>query len=327
MVSGFRLDARNRWLLALVVVLAVACVFVWRRVPPAASAYHPFYFDASVAMRFELENAAGRFVFERPVDGEWRIASPVEWAADHLAIAVMVQALETVRTAEALPTGPTPEDRLQRAGLGARAARFAVVAGGRRLAGRIAEPRTVGERTPACADDRRGVFVIANRIARMFHGSLNHYRDRRALPFDRAEWWQVRFVGRAGRVTLQERRPGGEWTLTEPRAAAPDPAWASSVIERLPRLRAMGWLAPEEEAPAAAFGGPTRTIAVSWGYDGTPRTATLEVGAPRDDATSWARLASAPQQGFGAPQQVFWVGTGVVKSLFPASPEAAIRRE
>ena len=307
------MNRTNQVLVGLIAALAVAAFVVARRAPDPVTVLHPFSFDAEMAVGFELENRHGRFEFSREVDGEWTLVSPISYPANHLKLAVMIQSLEVVRTPEPLPFAATPAEELERAGLAADAARVVVrTAVGAEISGRIGLPRKVGGQAAASADGRHGVFGFASRIAVLFHQPLDEYRSPRALHFDETEWSAIRFE-RAGFVlTVEEREPGGPWLITTPRIAAPARRWMAIVLDRLPRLRVLGWLAKGQIAPGDAFAPASlRTITASLEHGGRGQEITLEVGAARDETTSWARRRGEPGS--------FWVGSRAVDSIFPGT--------
>jgi hypothetical protein len=56
-----------------------------------------FGFGRIHASRIELKNKHGLFVFERGLHKTWRINAPVDWAADHAAVSLLVDHMATIK--------------------------------------------------------------------------------------------------------------------------------------------------------------------------------------------------------------------------------------
>jgi len=309
------IDRKNRVLAGLVVALAL---FGWwlhgHGAAPRARALRPLPFEPEAARRLEVENAHGRVAFERR-DDAWWIVEPVVYPARHLMVAAMVANLASVRTPDPLPFGATPPAALARAGLDGGAARFAVDAGGATYRGRVGRPGEVGRRTAAAAEERAGVFNLVSRVAALFHGALDDYRDRRALVFAVEEWRVVRFEG-PGADAIALARAGAEWRIVEPPVGRPvSRRYAEALVRGLPRLRAVGF-AREALDPATTGLDPARArrVTVVFDSEGDERRDVLFLGAPRDADTRFARRL--------ALEAVFWVDEREVEAIWPASVEA-----
>ncbi len=303
---------RLNWtLLVLVALLAALAWWLGPGVTPE-DRRRLFPIDREGVRRLVVENAEGRFVFARAdEDADWAIVEPERYPAS-LAVAMMVAALESVVSDRPLLAGSPDAAALARAGLDVGAARFEI--DGRR--GRIGAPPAIGSRTPVVADDRSAVCSVASFAARLFHRPLAGYRASTAVVFDPSEWAAVRFEW-AGHAIELRNPTGNRWRLVDPSGALVDPgaAFVRRFTDGLPRLEVVAWL-DDEAIPERAFAQPERII-VSWGADEPWQVDTLEIGAPRDEATRYARRREGP---------VFAVRAADVAAFFPRSPADAVAR-
>ena len=289
-------------LLVVAIGLGAYIYFVERHRDPASTPTPNeklFTFDADDLTELQVRAEDGTVTELRQNDGAWRVAAPVETAADDVAATSVAASLATLEINRVLEEGPVD---LEPFGLDAPAldVSFAAAGDSQRL--------LIGDATPTGADryakldgsDR--VFLIAGHHSTTFNKTAFDLRDKTVLDFDRDALDRLEIA--SGGETIEFSKDGDDWRLAAPLAAAADFGAVEGLIGSLGggRMRAV----ESETADALEPFGldtPAHTISLHAGS----ATATLHVGAETPEGTYYARDAARPL--------VFTVDASLVTSL------------
>lgn len=292
-------------LLAVALGLGAYIYFVERHRDPASApdpAERLFTFDADDLTELRVRGGDGAVTELRQNDGAWRVAAPVEAAADDVAATSLAASLATLEINRVvIEEGPEPVD-LAPFGLDAPALDVHFAAGGE--SGRL----LIGDETPTGADryaklDASGrVFLIAGHNGTAFDKTTFDLRDKAILEYDRDALERLEIA--SGAQTIAFARDGDDWRLAEPLSAAADFAAVEGLIGSL----GSGQMRAVESETAEAletFGldDPAHTVALHAGS----AAATLQIGAETPAGTYYARDAARPL--------VFTVDAALVSSL------------
>ncbi|HEY7725464.1 MAG TPA: DUF4340 domain-containing protein, partial [Anaeromyxobacteraceae bacterium] len=255
-------------------------------------------FDDAEVSRLEVRAKGKAYALARE-GGRWRLAAPVEGAADETTAGRVAGALRGLRATEFLQA--PPPDR----SLGLDRPAYVVAIVGADKATRVLEigevPAARGEAGPrplrARLRGRGEVASLAAGSAADLEQDLLALRDKTVLPFDRDLVRAVRSeAGGAVQWALERKAGGGsaaEWSLTAPRAAKAQGGRVSSLLWTLSTLRAARFA--DEQGKSAAERGlaPPQRVYVLLG-EGGKELGRIEVGREQGDRV-FVRGSSSPR--------------------------------
>jgi hypothetical protein len=178
-------------------------------------------------------------------DGRWRIATPIDFAADTFAADGLASAITQLMSESAIED-PRPPD-VYGLGAGAVEVRFAV--GDLEKALRIGGATPVGSNTYASVEGDDRVHTVATYQLSPFKKGLDDLRDKRILDFDPAAVRRVAISWPGANLTVERSVEG--WQMIAPVQAPADADSVEGLLSSLSFLRASGFVdgpVSEEEA-------------------------------------------------------------------------------
>jgi len=165
-------------------------------------------------------------------EGRWRIAQPIDFAADTFAADGAASAITQLRSDSVIEEPRPPE--VYGLGDGASTVRFAV--GGVEKTLRIGGETPVGSNSYASIEGDKRVFTVASYQLSSFKKKLEDFRDRRILDFDPAAVRRVAVSWPGGRAVVERSDAG--WRMLEPVSAPADADAIDDLLSHLSFLRA-----------------------------------------------------------------------------------------
>jgi len=247
------------------------------------------------ADRIELTTAKGAVVFQKPKDGEWQIAKPVETGADGAAVGQLLSEVQFVERMQTLPKEAATEANLQTFGLGQPSRTLKVATPEGELTVEIGRETPIpGGSYARVRQPRMGeeILVVQNQLAEAMDKDLTAWRDKRVFPLVIPEVEEFRLRQGVTEVEIQ-KTPEGAWMIRKPVEAPADPSAVNSVLGEISALRATDFVA-DSEADLALYGltAPPQSLEIR-----TPATnRVLQIGqpSPQDTNQVFARMADRP---------------------------------
>jgi hypothetical protein len=247
-----------------------------------------FAFIKAKARELSLEPRTGTSLRLVKQGAQWKLAAPLEAAADQGEIDSLLQTLEGLELSEVVSEKPAS---LADFGLETPKVKVAITSEGAK------EPLVllIGDKAPdgsglyAKLPQRPRVFTIASWLDSTFDKKPFDFRDRDLLHVKRDDVRTLEVTGPEGGYTLV-RGEGGEWAFTKPLATRAGRWSVDSLLGTLEGLR-MEQIAAEDAKDLKPFGlapKPARSVLLSLA-DGSQRK--LEIGAPTADKKYHARDA------------------------------------
>lgn len=269
--------------LILLVLVALAAGALWHfelreGAQPAGDAAQTEVFAGLEAAQIEwveLAQPDGGVVRLEKRGEAWRIAKPIDFAADRFAADAVASALADLATATVFD--PAAEDAAQRPeapesyGLG-REPRVRFAAAGKSYALRLGDPTPVAGNLYVAAEGDPRVFVAPTWQTDALAKTLAELRETKLLDFDREKLTRVALGWDGGGATLERR--DGAWRLAAPLSDAADEVAVQSLLTELQSLRAesfvdapaddaaLGLAAPVYRAELSLEGGASVTLAL-----------------------------------------------------------------
>lgn len=199
----------------------------------------------------------------RKVDGTWRIAAPVQAAADEGELSSIAGSLATLDVQQEVDANAAD---MARYGLEPPRIEVAFRTMGQK------EPRRIhfGDTAPAGGElyarlpGSNRVFLVQSFLESTFRKDTFALRDKTILPFDREKIDTLVLTG--GGMTLQFAKQGDNWSMVKPFAARADYGAVEGAIERLSSARMQGIVEPDAgDLRRYGLDRPTHTMTVSGG--------------------------------------------------------------
>ncbi len=287
------MNPRNTLILLLLVALAGAALwhFELREGAPASGddARTEVFagLEAAQIAWVELAQADGAVVRLEKRGEAWRIAKPIEAAADRFAADAIASALADLATATVFD--PAAEDPAQHPeapesyGL-TREPRVRFGAAGKTLALRLGDPTPVAGNTYVAVEGDARVFVVPQWQTDALAKTLADLRETKLLEFDREKLTRIALAWGDGGATLEKQ--GGAWRVVAPLDDAADDVALQSLLTELQSLRAESFLdAPADDATLGLAAPSYRAeLALEGGA-----TVALTLGAKRESEKLAAR--------------------------------------
>jgi hypothetical protein len=202
--------------------------------------------DAIEALAFDASD--GQKVLLTRTDSGWRVAEPVDFPADDVAVDGLVSSLADLASEGAIDE-PQAADVY---GLGEAATRIQFEAAGREWELRVGGNAPVGGQTyVATASEAQTVYTVPTFRVTGFDKTLDDVREKLVLSFDRLAVVAIEADWPDGRVRLAKQ--GDAWQILEPLTADADSDTVESLLSDLSFLRADTFLdEPSEEQRSAA---------------------------------------------------------------------------
>jgi hypothetical protein len=198
----------------------------------------------------ELAQADGAAVRLEKRGEKWRIAQPIDFAADEFAAGGVASALADLASSSVFD--PAAEDAalhpepLDNYGL-TREPRVRFSAAGETHALRLGDPTPVAGNTYVAAEGDARVFVVPQWQTNALTKTLQDLRETRLFDFDREKLTKISLAWADGAASLEKK--GDDWRMTAPLDDAADDIAVQSLISDLQGLRAEAFLdAPPPEA-------------------------------------------------------------------------------
>ncbi len=224
-------------------------------------------------------------------DGRWRIARPIDFAADAFAADGAANAIAQLRS-ESVVEEPRPPEVY---GLEEPAALVRFEAGGVEQTLRIGRETPVGANSYASIEGDGRVFTVASYQLSSFKKKLEDLRDKRILDFDPQAVERVGVRWPDGRVAMERSDEG--WRMVEPVRAVADADSVDDLLSSLSFLRAASFVDEPDSDEAMGFAPPQFAVelALSGEAEGAePEIARLEVGGVDESGSGrFARAAGA----------------------------------
>ncbi len=204
----------------------------------AKAAEHRLFRDVVQA---EIESISLRVADAREIRlerraGHWRLAAPIEFAADAFAADGIAGAI-TQLTSQSVIDDPQPREVY---GFGAQSAEIRFAVGGLEKILRIGNATPIGANSYASIDGDARVYTVANYQVQPFQKELDDLRDKRIIDFDSAAVKRIR-VSWTGMQLVVERGADG-WELVEPVQGSADADTVGDLLSSLGFLRASGFV-------------------------------------------------------------------------------------
>jgi hypothetical protein len=221
----------------------------------------------------------------------WRIAKPIDFAADRVAADAVASGLAELATETVFD--PAAEDALQRPeapesyGL-TREPRVRFSAAGKTHALRLGDPTPVAGNVYVAADGDARVFVVPQWQTDALAKSLAELRETKLLDFDREKLTRIALAWVGGSVTLEKQ--DGAWRLAAPLEDAADEVAVQALLTELQSLRAEAFLdaPPSDERLGLAAPAYRAELALEGGA-----TVALSLGAKRESEKLAARAGAS----------------------------------
>jgi len=228
--------------------------------------------DAAKVEEVRIDRKSGESATIRKVNGAWRVAAPIDVAADESEASNLASNLATADIQRVVDEKPK-----DLAAFGLDKPRVTLTfktAGG--------PPRTllVGDKNPTGSDlyarlpDSPRVFLVSGYLDGTFDKGLFQLRDKRILAFDREKVDRIDLT--AGTTAVSVARQAEVWSVTKPWAARADFGVIESVLSRLSsgQMKAIAWdpSAPASTAAAAPTPGAKAAPGLAPPAAGKPHT-------------------------------------------------------
>lgn len=245
--------------------------------------------------RLELKTSKGKFVFQKPKDGDWKLLQPVETGADGTAVGQLLSEVQFVEKMQTLPKEARTEANLQTFGLGqptrvltastpegelkVEIGRETPIPGG--VYARVKQPRH-GE----------ALLVVQNQLAESMDKDLDAWREKRVFPLVVPEVTELRMRQGAVEVEIQ-KTPEEAWSIRKPVEAPADAGMLRAVLGEISALRATEFVA-DSEGDLALYGltAPVQTFEVKTRL--TNRVLQIGQVNSKDTNQVFARMADRP---------------------------------
>jgi hypothetical protein len=213
---------------------------------------------------------------------KWRLAQPIDFAADEFAAGGVASALADLASGSVFD--PAAEDAalhpepLESYGL-TREPRVRFAAGGKTFALRLGDPTPVSGNTYVAAEGDARVFVVPSWQTSSLTKTLQELRETRLFDFEREKLRTIALSWPEGAATLEQK--GDAWRLTAPLDDAADDVAVQSLISDLAGLRAeafldapppdaaLGFAAPQYRAELTLEGGASYALTLGAKREGT----------------------------------------------------------
>jgi len=239
-----------------------------------------------------IRSASAQTTTLRRAEGGWSLVAPVAAPADNAAVESIVSSLESMEIERVLDENPTA---LAQFGLEAPPIQvtFKTTGGAsHQLSLGIDTPTSSG--TYARVDDNPRLLLVPAFLKTGFDKAPFDLRNRRVLEVTRESIDRVA-LATPGTAPVELRREGVDWRLTSPVAARADFSPADGLISRIATAQ-MSSIVTEGSNPTPAelrtWGLDTPQLTVTVGAGST--TATLAIGAAKDDTAVYARDMARP---------------------------------
>ncbi|MBM4382713.1 MAG: DUF4340 domain-containing protein [Deltaproteobacteria bacterium] len=213
---------------------------------------------------------------------KWRIAKPIDFAADEFAAGGIASALADLASSTVFD--PAAEDAaLHPEPLGSygltREPRVRFAAGGKTYALRLGDPTPVAGNTYVAAEGDARVFVVPQWQTNSLTKTLQELRETRLFDFEREKVTKIALTWAGGAATLEKK--GDDWRLAAPLEDAADDIAVQSLISDLQGLRAeefldapppdaeLGFAAPQYRAELTLEGGASYALTLGAAREGS----------------------------------------------------------
>ncbi len=259
---------RNTLILALVfVALGAYLYFVeFQRAAEEKKKKTLFTFESDAVSAVTL-TYPDREIALRLTDGAWRIATPIDAAADETAVKNLVRAIaecEVKKTLDEVPQDLAPF------GLDTPKVTVKVTLKDRELpAIRVGKTTPVGYSTYIQRADEPKIYLTTSAFQSGMEKQVKDLRDKRIVQFNEDDVRQVALQSEA--QTIRLRKADNKWQLEQPGAFAADSATVRNFLSTLRALHATDF--PAEEASDLK----------TYGLDAPRLTVTLSIGEKLDE--------------------------------------------
>ncbi|MBM4454972.1 MAG: DUF4340 domain-containing protein [Verrucomicrobia bacterium] len=247
------------------------------------------------ADRIELTTAKGALVFQKPKDGEWQIAKPVETGADGTTVGQLLSEVQFVERMQTLPKEANTEVNRQTFGLGQPSRTLKVATPEGELSVEIGrETPIAGGIFARVRQPRRGeeLVVVQNQLAEAMDKDLTAWREKRVFPLVIPEVEDFRLRQGATEVEIQKTAEGA-WIIRKPVEAPADPGALNSVLGEVSALRATDFVADSKADPALyGLTAPAQSFEIR--TKATNRILQIGQVNPQDTNQVFARMADRP---------------------------------
>jgi hypothetical protein len=191
-------------------------------------------------------------------EGHWRIATPIDFAADTFAADGVASAITQLMSESVIETPQPPEAY----GFRTAAAEVRFTVGDLEKTLRIGNATPVGSNSYAsvAGDDR--VYTVASYQLSPFKKAVEEFRDKRILDFDSAAVRRVVIRWPEAKVVVE--RSGEGWQMVEPIQALADADAVEGLLTSLSFLRASGFVDHPGSAEEAGFAPPQFAVELEW---------------------------------------------------------------
>lgn len=232
---------------------------------------------------------ADREIVLKKVDGNWRLAAPLDAPADTVAVSNIVNAVVQAEVTKDLGDAG---GKLGQYGLEPPFVRVTLTSKEKALpAVLVGKTTPIGASAYAKLADAPNVVLTGGALRAGLDKQVKDLRDKTILSFGDPEVRKIEIQGEGKNIVLVQQ--DGTWRLEQPRATAADAATVRSFLSSLRSLRAVDFPA-EAAADPAAFGlaEPRLRITLRVGEEAAERT--LLVGASNDKKEMYVQRAGQP---------------------------------
>jgi hypothetical protein len=304
----------------LFLVAAALAVFVWfyeieggqQREEAEEASKHLFPdVEASDIEAISLHTTDGSRVRVRRVDDVWRIATPIDFAADAFAIDGLASSLASIQGESTIEE---PRE-LAVYGLDAEEGSVRFDAGGVEHVLRTGNDTPVGSQVYASVEGQDTIHIVASHRVQSLRKAFSDLRDKRIANFDTNAVAGLTLTWPEGRVVLERDEAG--WKIRAPIQARADDTTVDELLGALSFLRADGFVDSAQPDAETGLDQPVFAAKIQLGGEGA-QTLQVEIGGPGPgDATRLVR---------GAEQSLYTIADTRL-DIFPTGLDAYRHRQ
>ena len=283
----------SRAVLALLVVALGLGLYLWlveipaerKRVEAETAAKRLVDFKEDDVQGFTIISSRGEMEVARE-DGRWTIRKPKPMEADSTAVGEFLRTLMLAQVSRVVDETGTD---LKVYGLGTPSLTVSLRLASGTQTVRVGDAGPLSATLYAKRDDSPKIFLTTLAGRDLLMKSIQEFRRKRVLPFDRLQVTQLKIAGPQETVVLYREGQGEKavWKIKAPVETAADQPEVKSLLFALEDLKAQDFIddPKERSAKRAALGKPLATITLHEGE--TDRTVALFLD-PRDNTTAYA---------------------------------------
>lgn len=319
----------SRGVVILFVVALGLGLFLWlvempaehRRAKTEAAEKNLVDFKEGDVQAVTVRSSAGNLEMVRERDGSWTILQPKKLQAEALAVEEFLRALILARVSRVVDESGGD---LASYGLDTPSITVSVRLASGLQTVRFGDPGPLSSTAYAMRDGTPKVFLTTLSMREILSKSVQDFRRKRVVPFDRDQVTRLKIVTPQETVVLYKEGHGGkaDWTIKAPTDMAADQPEVRSLLFALEDLKAKGFLDdPKDRASTRTRLGPPLTVITI--HEGeTDRTVALFEDL-RDKSAAYAQTTSQEPLYLIAPA----AARNLAKSLFALRNKQLIAAE